>query len=260
MLCATLGGLAYGTYATHVLPVAIFGLAVNHGLLLWFFRTDLRKSALLPRPADSAGPASPGGFRVGGAGTFTLAVLVATVIAYFSGADLAFTAVAGFTALLVVHRADPARFWARIDWSVLLFFAGLFVVVEAFVRSGAAGFLLRQFPVFTGTGTAADYARTAGIFLVGSNLVSNVPFILVVKNEMARLPHPTLGWELLAVASTFAGNLTLLGSVANIIVAERGRSVGGLAFWPYLRVGVPLALATTAAGTAWLVFVHGVGW
>ncbi len=57
---------------------------------------------------------------------------------------------------------------------------------------------------------------------------------------------------LLAMASTFAGNLTLLGSVANIIVAERSRSIGGLGFWPYLRLGAPIALATTAVGTAWL--------
>jgi Na+/H+ antiporter NhaD/arsenite permease-like protein len=88
--------------------------------------------------------------------------------------------------------------------------------------------------------------------------VSNVQFILVVQHEIARMPDPRLGWELLAMASTFAGNLTLLGSVANIIVAERGRSVGGLGFVEYLRLGVPLALSTTALGTAWLLWIYGV--
>ena len=149
--------------------------------------------------------------------------------------------------------------WGRIDWSILLFFGGLFVVVEGLVVSGAAGFALGHFPVWSGGGGIASYLRTTGIFLIGSNLVSNVPFILVVKTEKARMPNPRLGWELLAMASTFAGNLTLLGSVANIIVAERGREVGGLAFVPYLRVGVPLALATTAIGAAWLFFVFGPG-
>jgi Na+/H+ antiporter NhaD/arsenite permease-like protein len=57
------------------------------------------------------------------------------------------------------------------------------------------------------------------------------------------------------MASTFAGNLTLLGSVANVIVAERGREVGGLGFLQYLRVGAPLALASTALGTAWLLLI-----
>ena len=74
---------------------------------------------------------------------------------------------------------------------------------------------------------------------------------------MATLANPTLGWELLAMASTFAGNLTLLGSVANIIVAEATHDVGGIGCWQYLRVGLPLALSTTLLGVLWLLFVAG---
>lgn len=59
------------------------------------------------------------------------------------------------------------------------------------------------------------------------------------------------------MASTFAGNLTLLGSVANLIVAEAGRDVGGLGFFQYLRVGAPVALLTTCVGTLWLVLLAG---
>src|SRR5262249_38282118 len=123
--------------------------------------------------------------------------------------------------------------------------------VAGLVRSGAAGFALSHFPLWTGS-----YLHTAAIFLVGSNVVSNVPFILVVSSEMKKMPDPMLAWELLAMASTFAGNLTILGSVANVIVAERGRSVGGLGFVQYAKVGMPLALITTAIGTAWLLLVH----
>ena len=85
---------------------------------------------------------------------------------------------------------------------------------------------------------------------------ANVPFILVVSGEMKKMPNPTLARELLAMASTFAGNLTILGSVANVIVAERARSVGGLGFVQYAKVGFPLALITTIVGTAWLLAVH----
>jgi Na+/H+ antiporter NhaD/arsenite permease-like protein len=101
------------------------------------------------------------------------------------------------------------------------------------------------------------YVRLSGLFLVGSNIVSNVPFILVVRDQMATLTHPKLGWELLAMASTFAGNLTLLGSVANIIVAENARGVGGIGYLAYLRVGLPVALLTTLFGTVYLVLVMG---
>lgn len=257
MLCGALGGLAYRTYLLHLAPVAIAGLAFNHFLLVRLFRRELGAARLNRGPTD--GPAR---VPLDRRGWLTIGVLAATVVAYLGGADLAWTAVAGFTVLLVVHRADPTTFWGRIDWSVLLFFGGLFVVVEGLVASGAAGFALEGFPVWSGEGGALSYLRAAAIFLVGSNVVSNVPFILVVKDEMARMPNPTLGWELLAMASTFAGNLTLLGSVANIIVAERGREVGGLPFLPYLRVGLPLAILTTALGTFWLLVVHGVwgGW
>jgi Na+/H+ antiporter NhaD/arsenite permease-like protein len=255
MLCATLGGLAYRAYAIHVVPVALISLGINHVVVAVMFRRALADARLdLPGGDSATAPARDGRTAI------TLAVIAATVIAYLVGADLAFTAVAGFVGLLVLHRVDPTRFWARIDWAVLLFFGGLFVVVEALVRSGGAAWVLAHVPLYEGAGRASDYVRTAGLFLLGSNVVSNVPFILVVKDEMARLPQPQLGWELLAVASTFAGNLTLLGSVANIIVAERGRAVGGLPFFAYLRVGLPVALLTTAAGTGWLIWVHGVRW
>jgi Na+/H+ antiporter NhaD/arsenite permease-like protein len=248
MLCASLGGLSYRSYLVHLAPVALAGLALNHALLRWLFRRELSGATLTVAPL---GPV------MDRRSWFTAAVLAATVAAYLAGFDLAWTAVAAFTALLIVHRADPTTFWGRIDWSVILFFGGLFVVVEGLVQSGAAAWALSHVPLWPASGSPArGYARAAALFLIGSNVVSNVPFILVIQQEMARLPDPRLGWELLAMASTFAGNLTLLGSVANIIVAERGRSVGGLEFLPYLRVGFPLAVLTTALGTAWLLLIH----
>lgn len=246
MLCGQLGGLDYSRYLLHVAPVAVLGLALNHALLAWMFRRELAlelPKVVAPRVLD---PRS----------SITLGVLVLTVVAYLLGAELAWTAVGGFTALMFVHRADTSRLWERIDWSVLLFFAGLFVVVEGLARSGATEWFFARWPLVAGETGAVDTWRASGLFLAGSNLVSNVPFILVVQDELARFENRELAWELLAMASTFAGNLTLLGSVANVIVAERGREVGGMGFFAYLKVGFPLALLTTALGTAWLVFVH----
>jgi Na+/H+ antiporter NhaD/arsenite permease-like protein len=252
MLCGTLGGLGYRSYLLHVAPVALLGLALNHALLARLFRAPLAAASLELQPGEREPVLDRRAW-------FTLTVVVLTVAAYLAGTDLAWTAVAGFTALLIVHRADASTIWARIDWSVLLFFAGLFVAVQALVKSGGAAFALQHVPIWSGSGVVA-WVRAAGLFLVGSNVVSNVPFILVIEREMAHLPDPQLGWELLAMASTFAGNLTLLGSVANIIVAERGREVGGLPFLAYLRVGLPLAILTSGLGTLWLLGVHGVLW
>jgi Na+/H+ antiporter NhaD/arsenite permease-like protein len=244
MLCASLGKLGFDAFAWHMLPVALLALVTNHALLAFFFRRDL---------AGELPEARVEGRLFTTKSILTLAVIAGTVVAYVSGRPMTYSALAGFAVLLLVHRVDPAQVWARIDWSVLIFFGGLFVSVDGFVRSGAPAYAFARAPLFVGTEGLASYGRSVLFFLLGSNVVTNVPFILLVQSEMGHLPNPRLGWELLAMAATFAGNLTLLGSVANIIVSEKSQSIGGLRFGEYLKVGLPVALATTAVGTAWLV-------
>ncbi|HER20068.1 MAG TPA: arsenic transporter, partial [Chromatiales bacterium] len=227
MLCAMLGDISYREHLVLVGPLAVICLAVNHGLLWALFRRAL-EGGVLERPETRPWVT----MRTG----MTLAVIGATSIAYTVGADLAWAATGGFVTLMLLHRRETNLLWSRIDWSLLLFFAGLFVVVEGFTRSGAPAALFARFPLSdAGANGLLGWMRTSAVFLVGSNVVSNVPFILVVRDQMATLPDPKLGWELLAVASTFAGNLTLLGSVANVIVAENARDVGGIGFIDYLK-------------------------
>lgn len=247
MLCAVLGRLSYREHLLLVGPLAVMCLGMNHAVLWFVFRKRLGEPVLESRPSRSPLTARTG---------TTLTVIGGTAVAYTAGADLAWAATAGFVALMLLHRRDTRQLWGRIDWSLLLFFAGLFVVVEGLIRSGGPAFLFARFPLSqTSANGMAGWMRISGIFLVGSNIVSNVPFILVVQQQMASLSNPKLGWELLTVASTFAGNLTLLGSVANIIVAESARDVGGMGFLEHLKVGLPLAIGTTLVGVVWIVFV-----
>lgn len=248
MLCGSLGKLHFAPFLLHMLPVALVALALNHGLLLLIFRRELDGD--LPEE-----PAPPRLLTVRSA--VTLVVILATVAIYTAGGSLAFTALGGFAVLLVVHRREPATVWERIDWSVLVFFGALFVAVDALARSGAAEWAFTRFPLVGTQPGLVEWLRAAGIFLVGSNVVTNVPFILIVRPEMGKLPDPTLGWELLAMASTFAGNLTLLGSVANVIVAQKAEPAGGLRFGEYLRVGAPIAVVTTLVGAVMLVLMRG---
>jgi Na+/H+ antiporter NhaD/arsenite permease-like protein len=81
-----------------------------------------------------------------------------------------------------------------------------------------------------------------------SNLVSNVPAVLVFKPFLSILPDPQHAWLTLAMSSTLAGNLTVLGSIANLIVIERSRRVIKISFLEYLKVGVPLTLLTLWIG------------
>ena len=248
MLCASLGGLGYREHLALMLPVAITALAVNHAVLALGFAQKLDIPPLSVRGAKD--PEAPE------AGRLSLAVIALVTVAYLAGADLAWASLAGFAVLLVVHQKDARDVFRHIDWSVLIFFAGLFVVVEGLTKSGLPGLLFSRFPLRIDPAAGLlDWARVSLVFLVGSNVVSNVPFILVVENQVRLMADERLGWELLAMASTFAGNLTLLGSVANVIVAESARDLGGIGYLRYLAVGVPVALLTTAIGTVWLYCV-----
>lgn len=247
MLCASLGGLEYLDHLVLVGPVALLALLVNHGLLLAVFRREL---AAAPRELAGHHHRLP---LLDRQTIPTLAIVMVSALLYALGFDLAWTATAGAMAAMLVRRHAPGELWLRVDWSVLLFFAGLFVVVSTLVESGAPALLFEALPLWSDAlPEPLAWARLAGLSLIGSNLVSNVPYILVVAEPIAALPDPRLGWEMLAVISTFAGNLTLLGSVANVIVAEKSREVGGVGFVDYLRVGVPLTLISTALGVAWL--------
>ncbi|HVZ36034.1 MAG TPA: SLC13 family permease, partial [Polyangiaceae bacterium] len=255
MLCGVLGGLRYREHLALLLPVAVLGLALNHALLWLLFRRELGQTAsgAGERAASSGDAGAEVKPELSRRNRLTLLVIAASVAVYLFGGQLAWTAVGGFVALMLVHRPDTRALWPRVDWALLVFFSALFVVVQGLTESGAPQALFQRFPLAAGGAGAAFWLRLSAIFLVGSNLVSNVPFILVVRDQMSTLPNPRLGWELLSMASTFAGNLTLLGSVANIIVAEAGRSVGGIGFWQYLRLGLPLALVSTLLGSLWLL-------
>jgi len=82
--------------------------------------------------------------------------------------------------------------------------------------------------------------------------VSNVPAVLVFRPFIPHLPDPQHAWLTLAMAATFAGNLTVLGSVANLIVIQRARHQVKIGFWEYARVGAPVTALTIAIGVAWL--------
>jgi Na+/H+ antiporter NhaD/arsenite permease-like protein len=246
MLCGLLGKLHYRDFLMLMGPVAIAGLAINHGLLVWLFRRELATASLR---GDEPGQTIP--IRA----WLTLGGILLTTLAYTLGANLPWTAACGLVVLMLLHRRDTRQLWPLIDWSILLFFAGLFIVVSGFVHTGVPQRFFSHYPLAALAEEPWGVAALAALFLLGSNLVSNVPFILLIREQIAALPNPELAWQLLAMASTFAGNLTLLGSVANVIVAEAGHRVGGFGFRQHLQIGLPLAISTTAVGTAWLVWI-----
>jgi Na+/H+ antiporter NhaD/arsenite permease-like protein len=92
--------------------------------------------------------------------------------------------------------------------------------------------------------------------VAGSNIFSNVPFVLVAAKWIPHFAYPALMWKVLALATTFAGNLTIIGSVANMIVVESARDHLEIGFWDYARFGIPITILSTIAGTVVLLALH----
>ncbi|WP_437911714.1 SLC13 family permease [Sorangium sp. So ce302] len=252
MLVGHLSGISYRTYLLEAGPAALIGLAVTAVTLHLLLRRRISVRTPAPEPAPEPAPA-------GGARPSALAPLacIAVVSALFVlGANLAWTAIGGATAVILLHRRDANALFERVSWTVLVFFGALFIVVAGLQKTGMPEQALRAASPFLPAGPTMGLLGLSIAMLVGCQIVSNVPFILLADSYIRSQPDPHLAWITTALVSTLAGNLTLLGSVANIIVVETVGAEREIGFRAYARVGVPVTLASTAAALAWLLLVR----
>jgi Na+/H+ antiporter NhaD/arsenite permease-like protein len=241
MMIGSFSHIAYGDFSRALAPVAALGLLIAVAAIT------------LGHPAVLLGtkrfPAIALKLRWNRAllATSTLAALAA-VSGFFAGIAPAEVAIV-VGALLLLHPIKPARVYREIDWSLLLLFVGLFIVL-----AGAEKALLT--PELRQAVQNAGLARVPILALIAatlSNLVSNVPAVLALAPFIHDLGEPRKAWFVLAMASTLAGNFTILGSMANLIVVEGARKHGiDIGFWAYFRIGAPLTVATIALGVWWL--------
>jgi len=236
MLVGTASGIPFATFFGHLAPVAAVGLLIDLAVIALVYRREMGGRFAIP--------AHP---RVKVHGFLMAKALVASLMMlgfFFAGANLAIVALTAGAALLVTRRVKSEKVLAEVDWSLLTLFAGLFVVVAAAQASGLAGRAFDLLHARQGQGPLAFTVIAATL----SNLVSNVPAVMMLAPLVPQLPDPHRAWLLLAMASTLAGNLTLVGSIANLIVAEGARRTAPLTFLEYLKAGVPVTLLTRAAG------------
>lgn len=235
------GSIGFAQYMALTLPVGAACLALNALLILWLFRRELPKEPLVnrspPRPAiDKVLTAKA---------LAALAVFAGLAIAGYSLAGAAMSAAAG---LMVIARTPPKKAFEQVDWQLLVFFAGLFVVVAGVAHAGVLEKLFTGLePVVARGDLAGDVAFIAFVVVV-SQIVSNVPLVLVAVSWVPHMPDPTWGYIMLAVSATLAGNLTLFGSVANIIVMEGAGPRGEIGFWRFLRYGLVITIADLLLG------------
>ncbi len=237
-------GIPYFTFLVYLGPVAAVGLLICWGVIVRAYPAEFSGKL----PAVQMPPPRPYTPLLGR----TVLIVGGLMLAFLLGAPVV-TAACAAAGLLLISRLRPSRLLA-LDWDLLAFFAGLFVVTSAIETTGISAWLFEGTRTLLHSGVPALTVITAGL----SNIVSNVPAVLLLRPEIPGFPDPQSAWLTLAMASTLAGNLTLLGSAATLIVAEVAAVHGiRVSFMAFLRAGVPITVLTLLVGAVWLLLVGG---
>ena len=249
MIIGHFSRIPFAHFSQSLAPAAVVGLAINFGIVSFGFRNVLRGAAI-NRELHVVPKLDRGLFAI------VCAVFISIFVCFVAGLNLAWTALAGAVLVMVVARRDTHEVLKLVDWHLLVFFAALFVVVDGLSDTGLPDTIYRHLqPMFGSHGTVQAW-NLAWFSVAGSNIFSNVPFVLVAGKWIPHFIDPSLMWKVLALATTFAGNLTIIGSVANMIVMESAREHLQVGFWDYARFGIPITILTTSAGILVLLALH----
>ena len=255
-------GISYLRFAARLSPIAAIGLVISFGVVALVYRRRLT------RPENFSSRRQDGGEEGRGDGESqtrslraahrwllrkSVAVTLAAVVLFFTGLPLELVAL-GAGAILLVGRVKPEKVYRQVDWGLLVMFTGLFIVVHAFQVH-----VVKHWGIEHWDGLLSHPVGLLSLLSAAlSNVVSNVPAVLLLEPMVHAIPaaNRETGWLVLAMSSTLAGNLTVLGSVANLIVVENANREGvEITFWEYCKVGVPLTVLTLVVGIVWLAYV-----
>jgi len=243
MLVGSYSGIAYRDFMFHLGPVAVIGLFLDWFILHWLHGRSMEAAGAI----DETIPLPELELSRLRKPVFIVTVVVA---GFFFGVPPAMMAALGAAVLLISRTLEPRKLYRDVDWGLLVFFVGLFLIVGGAENAG----IVQQ---------ALSFAQhwnlqKLGVFTVAvallSNVVSNVPAVMLVKSLVPGFANSHSAWLGLAMASTLAGNLTITGSVANIIVVESAKPQLEIGFWDYFRAGLPITVATLLVGWAWIAW------
>jgi len=237
-------------FLAHLVPVALLGLGINVVVLVAFFRREI-----LHHPLKEHAASMPVTIRR----TLLIKCLLAAslvILLWIFGYSFPLVAISVGAFILVIGRVKAENVYQRLDWELLLFFASLFVVIHGFEASGAVSSLIGGFQPWFQKGVTSQLFAVGGVMLLLSNLVSNLPAVLLFRPIVASFPNSRFIWLAVASTSTLAGNATPLSSVANLIVLQQAGKKVKISFWEFARVGLVVTLLTTLAAIGVLALEH----
>lgn len=243
MMIGSFSGISYGHFFATLAPVAGFGLIATVAILWIFYRRQLQaEGTVAPRHRR---------IRINRMLMYKSVVAsIGMIVLFFGGWPVPKVALVAGGLLLITRRVKPQKIYREIDWPLLVLFVGLFIVIAG-VEKAALTEEMEQIVAQLRLDSVTMLSVAAAVL---SNLVSNVPAVLVFKPFVAHLTDPTTGWLTLAMSSTLAGNLTILGSIANLIVVQRARREGvDISFAEYFKIGAIVTAVTIAIGVLFLL-------
>ncbi len=249
ILIGSISGISYRDFLAHLGPVAVLGLFVDWALLHWIHlrngNGNENGTAQIEPVAEERSVESR---AVDMHPAWPVIVTVGVLMGFLAGLPPALVAATGGALLLVQRRHSPKIIYGDVDWSLLMLFLGLFLVIGGAEQAGVTQQLLAAAERLN----LQNNVVFAGVVTLLSNIVSNVPAVMLLKGLAPHFHNPHHAWLLLAMSSTLAGNLTITGSVANIIVVERTRAETHIGFVEYMKIGVPVTVVTLVIGLGWL--------
>lgn len=241
MLIGIAGNIGFVKFLLYQLPVASVGL-----LFIWFIIIVVYKDEFKEIKFNEKIDFEPKIYK-----PLLVKSTITTfgmVVLFFSGIPVTLAALIGASALLITRRLKPQRVFREIDWSLLVFFSGLFVITGGIETTGLGKYFFSVLKPISGESTL----NLSIVSVLLSNLISNVPAVLLYLPVIKTFANPEKAYLVLAMATTLAGNVTLLGSVANLIVAETAKKRGiNISFTEYLKAGLPIAIVTLFIGIIW---------
>ena len=252
LLIAINGNVAnpFITFFRYLILPTLINLLLAYFLLRLFYRKQFNHQQSTDQPASIKDPKLA---QLSQISLVLLAVLiVAKIITVFAGLKIDFrlTYIALAAALpIILFSPKRLAIMRKIDWSTLVFFASMFILMASVWNSG----------VFQDVINSTNLELTSvpvimGISIVLSQFISNVPLVALYLPMLMKMGVTGAGLMALAAGSTIAGNFSILGAASNVIIIQNAEQKSGetLTFWEFVRIGVPLT--TINVLVYWLFF------
>ncbi|HNW98952.1 MAG TPA: SLC13 family permease [Bacteroidales bacterium] len=238
MLIGLNSEITYNNFLLHLLPVSILSMIVIIIIIRWLYPSCFRIKQTLVFQENNFG------YNYSSMKTSVPVFIFVIVLFFLSNIinlSIPLIALAGGSLILIFGRIKPSLVIKQIDWVLLLFFASLFIVVEGIHKTGLLSNLVSRYPL---TDDLNGIMVIHGISFIGSQIVSNVPLTVVLLPFMKAAGSDML-WLSLASASTLAGNATIIGAMANLIVIESAeKQKVKIKFMEFFKAGIIVTLIT----------------